>query len=84
LRVVDSLDVAQPKTKLMVEKLRTLGVEHALLISDEVSQNLYLASRNVANLAVTDIAGIDPVSLVRAKHVVMTAGAVQKVQEWLS
>lgn len=84
LKVVESLDVAQPKTKLMVEKLRTLGVENVLLISDEVSQNLYLASRNVANLAVTDIAGIDPVSLVRAKHVVITSGAVQKVQEWLS
>jgi large subunit ribosomal protein L4 len=84
LKVVGSLDVAAPKTKLMVEKLNSLGVSNALLISDEVSQNLYLASRNVANLAISDIAGIDPVSLIRAKHVVMTTGAVQKVQEWLS
>jgi large subunit ribosomal protein L4 len=84
LKVVGSLDVAAPKTKLMVEKLNSLGVSNALLISDEVSQNLYLASRNVANLAISDIASIDPVSLIRAKHVVMTTGAVQKVQEWLS
>jgi len=84
LRVVSSLDVSGPKTKLMIAKLSELGLSNALLISDEVSQNLYLASRNIPNLAISDIAGIDPVSLIRAKQVVMTAGAVQKVQEWLS
>ena len=84
LKVVSSLDVSAPKTKLMIAKLNELGVSNALLISDEVSQNLYLASRNIPNLAISDIAGIDPVSLIRAKQVVMTTGAVQKVQEWLS
>jgi large subunit ribosomal protein L4 len=84
LRIVSSLDVSAPKTKLMIAKLNELGASNALLISDEVSQNLYLASRNIPNLAISDIAGIDPVSLIRAKQVIMTAGAVQKVQEWLS
>jgi large subunit ribosomal protein L4 len=84
LKVVDSIEVASPKTKGMVDKLKSLGVTKALLISEEVSKNLFLASRNVPHLALVDIAGIDPVSLISAKHVVITSGAVRKVQEWLS
>jgi large subunit ribosomal protein L4 len=84
LRVVDTLEVASPKTKGMVEKLSKLGVSKALLISEEVSKNLFLAARNVPHLALVDVAGVDPVSLITAKHVVITSGAVKKVQEWLS
>jgi large subunit ribosomal protein L4 len=84
LRVVESLDVASPKTKGMVEKLKALGVSKALLISEEVGKNLFLAARNVPHLALVDVAGVDPVSLITAKHVVITSGAVKKVQEWLS
>jgi large subunit ribosomal protein L4 len=84
LRIVDSLEVAQPKTKVMIEKLSKLGVSHALLITEDVSKNMFLAARNVPHLALVDVAGIDPVSLIQAKHVVITSGAVKKVQEWLS
>ena len=68
----------------MIQKLEGLGVTKALLISEEVSKNLFLAARNVPHLALVDVAGIDPVSLITAKHVVITSGAVKKVQEWLS
>ncbi len=84
LRIVDSLEVAQPKTKVMIEKLSKLGVSHALLITEDVNKNMFLAARNVPHLALVDVAGIDPVSLIQAKHVVITSGAVKKVQEWLS
>ena len=84
LKVVDSIEVSSPKTKGMIEKLKDLGVTKALLIGEEVSKNLFLASRNVPHLALVDVAGIDPVSLITAKHVVITSGAVKKVQEWLS
>jgi large subunit ribosomal protein L4 len=84
LRVVDSLDVSSPKTKGMIEKLKALGVSKALLISEEVNKNLFLAARNVPHLALVDVSGVDPVSLITAKHVVITSGAVKKVQEWLS
>ncbi len=84
LKVVDSIEVSSPKTKGMIEKLKGLGVSKALLIGEEVSKNLFLASRNVPHLALVDVAGIDPVSLITAKHVVITSGAVKKVQEWLS
>ena len=84
LRVVDSLEMDSPKTKGMVERLKTLGVSKALLISEEVSKNLFLSARNVPHLALVDVAGVDPVSLITAKHVVITSGAVKKVQEWLS
>lgn len=84
LKVVDSIEVSSPKTKGMIEKLAGLGVTKALLIGEEVSKNLFLAARNVPHLALVDVAGIDPVSLITAKHVVITSGAVKKVQEWLS
>ncbi len=84
LKVVDSIEVSSPKTKGMIEKLKDLGVTKALLIGEEVSKNLFLASRNVPHLALVDVAGIDPVSLITARHVVITSGAVKKVQEWLS
>lgn len=84
LKVVSGFDVKQPKTSAMVELMKGLGVESALIISEEVSRNAYLASRNLPHTAVVDVAGVDPVSLIRAHHVVITAGAVAKVQEWLS
>ena len=63
LVVVETLDVDEPKTKLLVGQLDAFGVNSALLISDEVSENLYLASRNLQKVDVRDVQGIDPVSL---------------------
>jgi large subunit ribosomal protein L4 len=84
LKVVSGLNIAEPKTTAMLSALKGFGVDSALIISDEVSRNAYLASRNLPMTAVVDVAGVDPVSLIRAKHVLITAAAVVKVQEWLS
>ncbi|NND45373.1 MAG: 50S ribosomal protein L4 [Xanthomonadales bacterium] len=83
LTVVDELDVAEPRTRALKEKLDGLGAGQCLLVASEVSENLYLASRNMPGVNVVDVAGIDPVSLVSAEQVVMTVDAVKQIQEWL-
>lgn len=83
LIVVDSLELAGPKTKALVEKLAGLGFETGLIVSDTVNENVYLASRNLPGVYVMDVAGIDPVSLVAAEKVILTVDAVEKIQEWL-
>jgi large subunit ribosomal protein L4 len=87
LLVVDALDLPEIKTKRMIAQLKEFGVadqRRVLLVTEEVSLNLYLSARNLPGVAVTDVGGLDPVSLVGADSVVMTMGAVQRVGEWLA
>lgn len=81
LTLVDSLDLPEPKTKLLAAKLSEMGVENALLVSDELSMNLFLASRNIPNITAIDTDAIDPASLVGHNAVVATVAAVKKLEE---
>ena len=83
LIVIDSLELAEPKTKALVEKLAGLGFETGLIVSDTINENVYLASRNLPGVYAMDVAGIDPVSLVAAEKVILTVDAVEKIQEGL-
>jgi large subunit ribosomal protein L4 len=83
LMVVESLDVEQPKTKLLVQQLGEYGVDSALIISTEVGENLYLAARNLHKVDVRDVDGVDPVSLIAYDKVVVTVDAVKKFEEML-
>jgi large subunit ribosomal protein L4 len=83
LVVVGALDLAEPKSKALFAKLAELGVEKGLIVTAEVNENLYLASRNLPGVYVLDVSGIDPVSLVGADKVVITVDAIEKIQEWL-
>jgi len=83
LIVVESLELAEPKTKALVEKLAELGFEKGLIVLGDANENVYLASRNIPGVYAIDVAGIDPVSLVGSDKVVLTVDAVEKIQEWL-
>ena len=83
LVVVDAFEVAEPKTSSLVAQLAALGLEKCLVVTAEVDDNLYLASRNVPGVNAIDVAGIDPVSLVGSDKVVMTVDAIKKIEEWL-
>ena len=84
LIVVESLDIDQPKTKLLVKQLEEFGVENVLIVSSELNENLYLASRNLHKVDVRDVEGIDPVSLVGHEKVIVTVDAVKKFEEMLA
>jgi large subunit ribosomal protein L4 len=83
LVVVESFELAQPKTSELIEKLAGLDFTTGLVIADEIGDNVFLASRNLPGVYVMDVAAMDPVSLVGAERVIMTVAAVEKVQEWL-
>lgn len=82
LMVVDTLSVDAPKTKLFAEKIKGMGLDGQLLvITDELTENLYLASRNLPTVLVLEAQETDPVSLVRFPKVVVTKNAVAKFEE---
>lgn len=84
LVVVDNFTVEAPKTKLLVRKLKDMGLEDVLVITDTVDENLRLSSRNLHSVAVLDVRNADPVSLIRHAKVVVTRGAVTKFEEILA
>ena len=83
LVVVEEFDLDAPKTKGLVQKLAQYDISKALIVSEEVSENLYLASRNLHKVDVRDVQAIDPVSLVDAEKVVFTVAAIKKLEEAL-
>jgi len=83
LLVVDSLEIAEPRTAVLLDKLSELGFETGLIVTNELDENVFLASRNVPGVYTVDVSGIDPVGLVAADKVIMTVDAVEKIQEWL-
>ncbi|MEP5764626.1 MAG: 50S ribosomal protein L4 [Halieaceae bacterium] len=83
LVVVESLDLEEPKTKLLVKQLSDFGLDNVLIVADEVGENLYLAARNLHKVDVRDVDGIDPVSLIAYDKVMVTVDAVKKFEEML-
>jgi large subunit ribosomal protein L4 len=83
VRVVEDFKLEAPKTKLLAQKLKSLGFDGLLVITDEVDQNLRLSSRNLANVMVVAAQHADPVALVRFPNVLLTKKAVQKLEEIL-
>jgi large subunit ribosomal protein L4 len=83
LRVVDEFRIEQPKTKLLAQKVKSMGFEQVLVITDEVDENLMLSSRNLPNVEVVAVRHADPVSLVHCDKVLLTKAAVAKLEEML-
>lgn len=82
LSVVEGFAVEAPKTKLLAQKLKGMGIESpVLVITDTFDENLYLSSRNLPNVLVLEVSETDPVSLVRFPNVLVTKGAVAKMEE---
>ncbi|BDY03192.1 MULTISPECIES: 50S ribosomal protein L4 [Ferrimonas] len=84
LIVVEKFGVEAPKTKELVAKLKELSVDDVLIVTGEVDENLFLASRNLYKVDARDVAGIDPVSLIAFDKVLMTADAVKQIEEMLA
>jgi large subunit ribosomal protein L4 len=79
--VIDGLSIEAPKTKLLADKLKAMGLESALIITDSMDDNLYLASRNLKNILVVEPRYADPLSLIHYKKVVVTKPAMAKLEE---
>ncbi|HZP93168.1 MAG TPA: 50S ribosomal protein L4 [Burkholderiales bacterium] len=84
LAVIDSFKVEAPKTRLLSQKVKGMGFQNLLVITEDVDQNLYLSARNLPNVLVVEPGQADPVSLLRFDNTVITKGAVAKIEEMLS
>jgi large subunit ribosomal protein L4 len=83
LRVVEQFKLDGPKTKLLAQKIKSMGFEELLVITDEVDENLMLSSRNLRNVEVMSARHANPVALVRFPNVLLTKAAVAKLEELL-
>ncbi len=84
LAVIENFSVEAPKTKLLAQKLKGMGLDSVLLVTDNADENLLLASRNLPNVLVLEAQQADPVSLIRFPKVLLTKGAVAKMEEMLA
>jgi large subunit ribosomal protein L4 len=84
LIVVDDFAVDAPKTKTLLAKLGQIGANDALIVVDQPDENLFLAGRNVYAVDIRDVTEVDPVSLVAFEKVVVSKGALQKLEERLA
>jgi large subunit ribosomal protein L4 len=84
LKVVEAFTMDKPNTKGLVAKLKDFDGGRTLIVTENVDQNLFLSARNLPHIAVVDVAGMDPVTLVDATHVLMTVDSVKKIEEWLA
>jgi large subunit ribosomal protein L4 len=84
LAVIDNFAIEAPKTRLFAQKLKAMGLDSVLVVTDSLDDNLALASRNLPNVLVLEAQQADPVSLVRFPKVIFTKGAVAKMEEMLA
>ena len=84
LVVVDSLIMDAPKTRLLAQKIKSMGLSRVLIITDNLDENLYLSSRNLPDVLVLEAHQADPVSLVRFPSVLVTRSAMAKIEEMLA
>ncbi len=84
LSVIEAFSIDQPKTKVLAGKLRDLGLDHVLILTDAVDDNLYLSARNLPNVLIMEARHADPVSLMRYEKVLVTKAAVKHLEEALA
>ncbi|MDD5175528.1 MAG: 50S ribosomal protein L4 [Sterolibacterium sp.] len=83
LVVVEDFSVETPKTKLLAQKLKGMGLDSVLVVTAALEENLYLASRNLPRVLVLEVSETDPLSLIRFPKVLLTKSAVAKFEETL-
>ena len=83
INIVESFSVDAPKTKLLAEKVKAMGLESVLIIADKVDENLYLASRNLHKVGVVEAQHADPLSLIHFQKVLILKSAVAQIEEML-
>ena len=84
LSVIESLSLEAPKTKILSQKLKAMGLDSVLVITDSLDENLLLASRNLPHVLVVEPRHADPVSLVHYKKILITKLALAKIEEMLA
>ena len=82
--VLPEFGVSAPKTKELAGKLKALELDNVLIVTENVDEKLYLASRNLPNVEVRDATAVDPVSLIGFEKVLFTVPSIRRLEEWLA
>jgi len=82
--VVENVVMDTPKTKVLADKLKNMGLDEVMIITDQMDENLYLSSRNLPRVKIVEAGHADPVSLMRFSSVLITRGALTKMEEMLA
>ena len=80
LVLVDDISISAPKTKELIAKLKDLNAPKALIVTNEVDENLYLAARNIPYVSVLGSTEVDPVSLIAFDKVIMSVAAAKEIE----
>jgi len=83
IRVVEEFKVDAPKTKMLAQKVKDMGFDEVLVLTDELDQNLLLSARNLANVQVMSVRNANPLALVRSAKVLLTKSGLAKLEELL-
>ena len=81
LAVVETFTVDAPKTRLLAQKLKGMGLTNVLIITDAIDENLHLSARNLPHVSIVAAMNTDPLSLIRHDRVLVTRSAVAKIEE---
>jgi large subunit ribosomal protein L4 len=84
LAVIEDFSIDQPKTKVLAGKLRSLGMDDVLILTDKLDDNLFLSARNLPNVMVLEARHADPLNLMRFEKVLVTRAAVKHLEEALA
>ena len=84
LLLCDNIEISLPKTKELIAAMKQLGFSKGLIVVESISHELNLASRNLANIYLLNVSQISPVSLLKVDKILITVGALKKIQERLS
>jgi large subunit ribosomal protein L4 len=84
LLVIDSFNVEQPKTKELSVKIKNLGLDEVMIITDKIDNNLYLSARNIPRLKVIEASQADPYNLLRYKKILVTAEGMKRIEELMT
>lgn len=84
LFVVDELAVESPKTKEFLAQLDAMELpKEALIITEKVEGDLFLAARNVPKLEMVDVAGVNPIDLLKFDNIILTQASIKQIEEKL-
>ena len=83
LIIVENLNIESPKTRDFLATLKAIEATNVLIVAEDVTENLYLASRNLYKVTVSDVVGLSPVDLVSHEKTLMTVAAIKQIEEWL-
>jgi large subunit ribosomal protein L4 len=84
LLVTEDFAVESPKTKQVQALLNEFALDNVLIVVEDVDDNLYLGTRNLRNVDVIDVQGVNPVNLIGFDKVLFTVGALKKAEELLA